>query len=292
MGNFAMPDWQHGLITPANHGVADKRNSPDVAMVAQDVAVFFQGGPSAVGGTSASAPLWAAYTALINQRAADAGRPPVGFLNPSLYAIARAPGTSDVLHDIQSGDNRTPWNKQPDHDNQYLARPGFDMASGWGTPTGSKLIDLLALNGPLESKPALTALAAASNRDGRLEVLGLSSAGAVQHASQVVAGHTWGPWSSLAGHDLTQLTVAQNADRRLEVFALGGDGAAYHIWQATPNGTWTSWSSLAGHDLQAIAPTRNADGRLELFALGNDHAVYDIWQTSVGGGWSAWSVIR
>ena len=42
-----------------------------------------------LGGTSCAAPLWAAFTALVNQQAAASGQAPVGFLNPALYSIGQ-----------------------------------------------------------------------------------------------------------------------------------------------------------------------------------------------------------
>jgi hypothetical protein len=37
-----------------------------------------------IGGTSCATPLWAAFTALVNQQAANQGLSSVGFLNPAL----------------------------------------------------------------------------------------------------------------------------------------------------------------------------------------------------------------
>ena len=74
-------------------------------------------------GTSLAAPLWAGYMALVNDQASLDGVPPVGFFNPVLYAIGRDPTIySATFNDIQSGPNGT------------AAGPGFDLATGWGTP--------------------------------------------------------------------------------------------------------------------------------------------------------------
>src|SRR5205807_4915601 len=43
------------------------RQVPDVAAVADNLAVYFQGAWGAVGGTSAAAPIWAAGQALVNE---------------------------------------------------------------------------------------------------------------------------------------------------------------------------------------------------------------------------------
>ena len=70
----------------------DCREVPDVSADADPVTGYMvfvadQGGGSRVGGTSASAPLWAAYTALVNASAACRGQR-VGFANPALYQVA------------------------------------------------------------------------------------------------------------------------------------------------------------------------------------------------------------
>jgi subtilase family serine protease len=48
----------------------------------QHLDTYNNGSSGGVGGTSCAAPLWAAYTALINQQALANGHPPVGFLKP------------------------------------------------------------------------------------------------------------------------------------------------------------------------------------------------------------------
>jgi uncharacterized repeat protein (TIGR03803 family) len=131
--NFPLPTWQQGLSTPANQGSAAFRNIPDVAAVA-GVSIWviaFGGQQGPIGGTSASTPLWAGFAALANQQAATAGKPPIGFINPNLYAIGRSAKYSSRFHDITTGNNTnaaSPTN--------FFAVPGYDLCTGWGTPTG------------------------------------------------------------------------------------------------------------------------------------------------------------
>ena len=82
-----------------------------------------------MGGTSCAAPLWAAFTALVNQQAAAASQPPVGFLNPALYAIGKGANYTTCFHDITTGNNT--WSGSP---NLFFAVPGYDLCTGWGTP--------------------------------------------------------------------------------------------------------------------------------------------------------------
>jgi hypothetical protein len=75
--------------------------------------------------------LFAALTALINASSACGGSP-IGFLNPVLYGSA-AHVYSSVFNDVTSGDNNIFGG------GLYPAGPGYDMASGLGTPQGAQL---------------------------------------------------------------------------------------------------------------------------------------------------------
>ena len=61
------------------------RAYPDVAAVGLDILLYAEGQPNFLGGTSASAPIFASMITLINERRLDAGKKRVGFLNPTLY---------------------------------------------------------------------------------------------------------------------------------------------------------------------------------------------------------------
>lgn len=139
---YSIPTWQTGISMTANHGSLTNRNIPDVAMTALNIfVVFTENGMSTnggVGGTSCAAPLWAGFTALANQQAAADGKAPVGFLNPTLYAIGKGPNYSSDFHDITTGNNY--WSSSPAN---FPAVAGYDLCTGWGTPAGMTLIDAL-----------------------------------------------------------------------------------------------------------------------------------------------------
>lgn len=137
--NYPIPFWQEGLDLADKGGSSTKRNSPDVAMVADGVYVRAQNGKwGALGGTSVAAPLWAGYTALVNQKAASNGLSHVGFLNPALYTIGKGRNYSVLLHDITAGNNATAASP-----NLFYAGTGYDLCTGWGSPSGGKLINAL-----------------------------------------------------------------------------------------------------------------------------------------------------
>ena len=138
--NFSIPAYQQPVSMTSVGGSRVLRNSPDVALTADNVYVVADNGQSEnFGGTSCAAPLWAAFTALINQQAAQMGSNSVGFLNPALYAIGLSSNYTAAFHDITIGNNTNPSSP-----NQFYARPGYDLCTGWGTPRGSGLINLLA----------------------------------------------------------------------------------------------------------------------------------------------------
>ncbi|MGO9244980.1 MAG: PKD domain-containing protein [Verrucomicrobiia bacterium] len=140
---YSIPPWQQGVATTTNHGSSTMRNVPDVALTADNVYVRADGTDyDGVGGTSCAAPLWAAFTALVNQLAAGTGLGPVGFLNPALYTIGKGANYTNCFHDITTGNNE--WSGST---TQYTDVAGYDLCTGWGTPTGTNLIYALARAG-------------------------------------------------------------------------------------------------------------------------------------------------
>ena len=148
---YPIPSWQLGIDMTTNGGSTSFRNFPDVALTADNIEVIANRGQlEDSGGTSCAAPLWAAFTALINQQGAFYNHPPVGFICPTLYPLAKGPLYHALLHDVTTGNNTNLV-----YTNQFFACPGYDLCSGWGTPTGMSLINALA---PPEDVPALFVL--------------------------------------------------------------------------------------------------------------------------------------
>jgi uncharacterized repeat protein (TIGR01451 family) len=140
LNNVAIPSWQTNISMAGNQGSTALRNVPDVALTADGIFIYADNGTAySVGGTSAAAPLWAGFTALINQQAAYSGSPAVGFLNPAIYAIGKGVNYAADFHDITAGNN-TNANVL----NKYFAVAGYDLCTGWGTPAGTSLINDLS----------------------------------------------------------------------------------------------------------------------------------------------------
>ena len=125
------------------------RNIPDVAMTATNIFMKANNGVTYMStGTSAAAPLWAGFMALVNQQAAAAGQPPVGFINPAIYAIGRASRIRSDFHDITTGNNFNAGSPS-----KFSAVAGYDLCTGWGSPNGLNLILALATPDALAIQP-------------------------------------------------------------------------------------------------------------------------------------------
>jgi tripeptidyl-peptidase-1 len=104
------------------------RGYPDVSANGVNYLVSVDGNFSLIYGTSASTPTFASIITLINNERLEAGKGPVGFLNPALYA------NPDVLNDITSGNNRGCGTQG------FYAVRGWDPVTGLGTPNYPKML--------------------------------------------------------------------------------------------------------------------------------------------------------
>ena len=134
---FRRPSYQNGIPH-----IGATRGVPDVAADANNVtgmALAFTGnGTLPALGTSAATPLWAAVVALADQEA----RQHLGFVNPAIYQIARGDAYHRAFHDVVTGDNSVMLPNRVLVG--YQAGPGWDPATGWGSPNAQVLVPLLA----------------------------------------------------------------------------------------------------------------------------------------------------
>jgi kumamolisin len=139
---FPRPTWQNVHVASLNTGAIDGRVAPDVSALAGEPLydLIFGGQPQPNGGTSASAPLWAALIARVNAKLPAAKQQ--RFLTPLLYQNGSnsQPVGKNSTRDITTGNNAS----HPQPGKGYKAGTGFDAVSGWGVPDGIKLLNSLA----------------------------------------------------------------------------------------------------------------------------------------------------
>jgi hypothetical protein len=148
---WPMPTWQSAapsslnVVSAASSGAPCGATSgycrevPDVSADADPFTGYvirYGGSWGAIGGTSASAPLWAALAALSNASSACTGET-IGFANPLLYTVAA--GYPTDFNDVTSANNDVTGS----NGGKYAAGPRYDMASGLGTPNGAALAQAL-----------------------------------------------------------------------------------------------------------------------------------------------------
>jgi hypothetical protein len=140
------PSWQTGIGTALTwpSSTCTGRAEPDVSAITgfcsdgtncgPGTYLYFDGSPSCCwGGTSLSAPVWAAASVVWNKNNAGSGRPGIGFSAPLIYALANDPTTyARDFHDVTSGGNG------------FNAGTGWDESTGWGSADFDKLMNNVA----------------------------------------------------------------------------------------------------------------------------------------------------
>ncbi|HTZ09236.1 MAG TPA: protease pro-enzyme activation domain-containing protein [Acidimicrobiales bacterium] len=218
-------------------GTVSCREVPDVSADADPdtgVGVYctcFRGW-ARVGGTSMASPLWAALVALADQGITHQR---AGFVDPALYQAGCE--ADPPFNDVTTGDNQ-PANSAPSDPPAspggpyYPAGPGYDLATGLGTPVATALVT--ALRGPPDDCPSVGALSTSSGpAGGGTEV--------------TVTG------SNLSGVD--QVLVGPG---RPAAIVSTSPGAVSFLTPPSPTGGWAT----VAVELSAGADTLGADGAL------------------------------
>ena len=119
-------------LPPSQSFQRDGRAIPDVAVLGAGYQVLQAGVVSSASGTSASAPVFAGMVSLLNEARIQAGKPPMGFLNPFIYQ------NQDAFTDIVKGSNPNSHNDVPIYG--FNATIGYDPLTGVGTPKFDALL--------------------------------------------------------------------------------------------------------------------------------------------------------
>ena len=288
---YRLPTYHAGVSMSSNGGSATMRNVPDVALTADGVwDIYGNGSSGMVGGTSCAAPLWAGFTALVNQQAAQSGQGTVGFLNPALYTVGKGANYATCFHDITTGNN---FNSSSP--SEFSAVAGYDLCTGWGTPNGMNLINALA--GPPVFAPLLVSnsftVTAESCPNGAIDPgetvtvsFGLKNIGTANTtnlvATLLATGGIVSP-SSPQGYGV--VTTNGVVTRSFSFSASGSCGGTntttLQLQDGTANLGTVTFSFLLGNPVVTTAFSQNFDGVTA-------PALPAGWATSASGAESAW----
>lgn len=144
---------RHTGHIPAEFFNRSGRGYPDLSALGSAYSVYVGGRLKGVAGTSASTPTVAAMVTLWNDRRLNAGKPPLGFLNPLLYRIAKE--NASAFNDIVVGNNAASQEGAYVCDYSFRASSGWDAVSGLGSPN-FPVLDELMFNAELFRAPYTT----------------------------------------------------------------------------------------------------------------------------------------
>jgi hypothetical protein len=131
----------------------------------------FPSGWQGIGGTSAATPLWGAVFALANASSACQGVR-VGFANPLLYAAAAA-SYGTAFNDVTAGNNDFTGT----NGGRYPAVPGYDMATGLGSPNAASLVAALCVHAVQIRAPTISGVSVTGVRRARPQLQFTAKAG-------------------------------------------------------------------------------------------------------------------
>ncbi|KAG9590356.1 subtilisin-like protein, partial [Aureobasidium melanogenum] len=129
---FPRPDWQANAVESYLDTLGTRwsglynssgRGFPDIAAQMERYLIYNGMLPMAISGTSASAPAVAGIVGLVNSALVDAGKSPLGFMNPFLYSVGHK-----AFRDIVNGSSKGCG--------EELSSTGWDAAEGWDPVTG------------------------------------------------------------------------------------------------------------------------------------------------------------
>jgi len=143
---FAMPSYQTQAVNnylqnfgsqlppKSYYNTTGTRAAPDVSANGEDFPIVLGGYVESVDGTSCSSPTFAGMLATLNDIRFQAGKAPLGFINPLIYQHP------EVFNDITTGSNPAC------NTNGFPATKGWDPVTGLGTinwPAFAKLVGSL-----------------------------------------------------------------------------------------------------------------------------------------------------
>ncbi|MGA9529474.1 MAG: protease pro-enzyme activation domain-containing protein [Terriglobales bacterium] len=275
--HYAIPSWQTTAASGCSSCSKSYRNGPDVSANANYTFYVCADQTTCTandyGGTSFAAPMWAGYLALVNQQSIANGNSRVGFINPSLYTIGAGSSSATDFHDITTGSNGFP------------ATTGYDLATGWGSPNGSGLINSLAGSSStpgfsLSASP--TSVSVAQGSSGTSTITSTVTGG---FSSAIALSATGQPTGVTVSFNPTSITGAGTSTMTLKVAASTATGT-YSIKVTGTSGS-TVESTTVSLTVTGSTPTFTLSASPTSFTVARGGSGSTTLTTAVSGGFDA-----
>ncbi len=269
----SIPSYQQGMISPASLGSTTMRNVPDVALTADPSAtysIYASGEWEDWWGSSIAAPIWAAFAAIVNEGREDAGKTPLGFINPALYTIARSNAYTTDFHDIISGTN-----------SYYPEAQSYDDATGLGSFNAANLYNYLVSE--LLPPASLNATANVAS-----VILSWSTSPGAASYNVKRSASLAGPYTTIASGitttNYTDMSVLTGNTYYYEVSAVNGtvesgNSAAISV---TPGPARIITASVIGGTIAPLGAVSVNNGSSQTFIF-SSHTGYTAYQVLVDG---------
>jgi subtilase family serine protease len=242
---FAIPSWQVTTAAGCSNCSKTYRNAPDVSANANFTFYVCADQTTCTandyGGTSFAAPMWAGYMALANEQETTSFGTTLGFINPALYTIGLGSSYDTSFHDITSGSDG------------YKATVGFDLASGWGSPNGSGLIDALTGTAPAPGFSLSASPSSVTVKQGASGASVITSTVYGGFDSAVTLTAKGQPTGVTVGFSPTSITGAGTSNMSIAV-ATSTVAGNYTITVTGTSGTTTETTTVL---LTVVSPTLN-----------------------------------
>ncbi|HJT23256.1 MAG TPA: protease pro-enzyme activation domain-containing protein [bacterium] len=322
-----IPTYQVPFINANNLGSLTYRNIPDVSLVADNLftygfwqdpntGIIYDGVGLCGAGTSAAAPLWTGFMAIVNQQAASSGNiGPIGFANPYLYTLAASPTPYyNDFHDIKDGSNNNYWH--PTTTPIYPAVTGYDLATGLGSINNNLLNALVGEMPTWTPTPTPTFLTCSSGQPGNTWTAGATGTpdGGSNAVGSVEDGIVFDPgtdmkmwiigggkvWSSTNGTNwttqsspafLTGRTGQQSVTFNGKIWVMGGVvGSTYEsdVWSSSDGVNWTEATGTAAFGARSYFSLTVYNGYMWVIAGQKSGGLLlnDVWYSNDGVNWT------
>jgi len=148
------PSWQAAQVQsylsnttglpPAQYFNSSNRGFPDISALGHNYLIYISGRWELVDGTSCSSPVLGGMVALFNDWLLNNKYPTLGFIAPLFYKMYQADPSN--FKDITVGNNKCTEALCCSYG--FNAAPGWDAATGLGTPVFNKMLAYIQANPP------------------------------------------------------------------------------------------------------------------------------------------------